>query len=365
MTLWLYVARRFLFMFALVFAVFFGIMLMVETIEQVRRLAGTDAGLGEATALALLGVPASLYRILPLVTILAAVALFLMLARTSELVVMRATGRSGLATLTAPVATALVIGAVAVAVLNPIAAGTSKRAEELSARYSLGSGNVLSVSREGLWLRQGGAAGQSVIRAAQSNQDGTVLHDVTFVTFATGARPSSRIEAREARLDEGAWVLTDAKEWQLAGETVAERGAVLHDTLRVPSELTADQIRDSFGAPSVIPVWDLPAFIDSLTRAGFSARQHQVWFQTELALPLLLAAMVLVGAGLTMRHARFGRSGMMALLSMIAGFAIFFLRNFAQVLGENGHIPVALAAWGPPVVAILLSLSLVLHLEDG
>ena len=85
----------------------------------------------------------------------------------------------------------------------------------------------------------------------------------------------------------------------------------------------------------------------------------------ELALPLLLAAMVLVGAGFTMRHARSGRTGIMVLLAIISGFAIFLLRNFAQVLGENGQIPPMLAAWIPPVAAVLLSLTLLLHLEDG
>ena len=85
----------------------------------------------------------------------------------------------------------------------------------------------------------------------------------------------------------------------------------------------------------------------------------------ELALPLLLGAMVLLAAGFTMRHARFGRTGQMVLLAILCGFALFFLRNFGQVLGENGQIPVALAAWGPPVAAGLLSLGLLLHVEDG
>lgn len=44
---------------------------------------------------------------------------------------------------------------------------------------------------------------------------------------------------------------------------------------------------------------------------------------------------------------------------------IFFLRNFAQVLGENGQIPILIAAWIPPVAAIMLALGLLLHLEDG
>ena len=85
----------------------------------------------------------------------------------------------------------------------------------------------------------------------------------------------------------------------------------------------------------------------------------------ELALPLLLAAMVMIGAGFTMRHARFGRTGLMVLLALMLGFAMYFIRNFAQVLGETGEIPVALAAWAPPVAAVLLSLGLLLHLEDG
>ena len=52
-------------------------------------------------------------------------------------------------------------------------------------------------------------------------------------------------------------------------------------------------------------------------------------------------------------------------LAVLAGVVIFFLRNFAQVLGENGQIPVVLAAWAPPVAAVMMALGLLLHLEDG
>ena len=85
----------------------------------------------------------------------------------------------------------------------------------------------------------------------------------------------------------------------------------------------------------------------------------------ELALPTLMAAMVLVGAGFTMRHARFGRTGSMVLMAILLGFAIFFIRNFAQILGENGQIPVLLAAWSVPLAAVFLSLGILLNLEDG
>ena len=75
--------------------------------------------------------------------------------------------------------------------------------------------------------------------------------------------------------------------------------------------------------------------------------------------------MVLIGAGFTMRHTRLGKTGQMVLYALLFGFGLYFVRNFAQVLGENGQIPPALAAWSPPVIGILASLGFLLHLEDG
>lgn len=364
MTLSRYIAQRFLATVAQVFLIFFGIMMLIDMVEQLRRFGAEGLGLAGAAQLAALNVPSTLYRILPLIVILAAVAMFIGLARSSELVVVRAAGRSGMRFLMTPVLAALALGAVSVAVLNPLVAGMSREYEVVYARLSRGSESVLSISASGLWLRQGGPAGQTVIQAARSDGDGTRLSDVTVLTFSPDGTPLKRTEAAEAVLTPGSWALIEAKTWDLTAAN-PERTARTASRVTLPSDLTRERIRDSFGDPSAIPIWDLPGYIARVEAAGFSARRHRVWLQMELALPLLLASMVLVAAGFTMRHARIGRTGQMVLAAVLMGFAIFFLRNFAQVLGESGQIPVALAAWSPPVAASLFSLGLLLHLEDG
>jgi len=364
MTLSFYIARRFALSVLLVFGVFFGLMMLIEMVELVGRFPDSGVSLAQVAGLAALKVPQSLYRILPLIMILAAIALFLALARSSELVVVRAAGRSGLRLLVAPVCVALALGAVSVMVLNPLVAATSRHFDELVARYANGQVSVLSFSSEGLWLRQGGDGFQTVIRATQANDDGTVLTGVTFLEFDRDGRPAARIEAEQAALSAGAWMLTDLKRWNLAADN-PESTAVTEAQGRIASDLTRDQIRDSFGDPSAVQVWDLPAFIAKLDKAGFSSRKHRVWLQMEFALPVLLAGMVLLAAGFTMRHVRFGNTGAMVLAAVLAGFGIFFLRNFAQVLGSNGQIPVFLAAWSAPVASVLLALGLLLHMEDG
>jgi lipopolysaccharide export system permease protein len=365
MTLSRYIAGRFLWTVTRVVLIFFAILMLVDMIEQLRLFSGRGVGLAGAATLSLMNVPETLYRIMPLIIMMAAVAMFLGLARSSELVVVRAAGLSGLRFLVTPVLVALAIGALTVALFNPLVAATSKAYDARRAALTQGGGSVLSVSDIGLWLRQGSESGQMVIQAERANADGTELFGATFLGFDAGGQPVTRIAADRARLLDGAWELTGTKTWDLRS-TNPELGAAREaGDSTLPSDLTPDRIRDSFGSPGAIAFWDLADYIADLERAGFTARAHKLWFQMELAQPLLMVAMVLVAAGFTMRHVRFGGTGKMVLFAMLSGFGIFFLRNFAQALGDTGQIPIALAAWSPPVAAVMLALGLLLHLEDG
>lgn len=364
MILHLYMAKRFLRAFLIVVAVFVAILLPIDLAEQLGRV-GSDHGFTAALQLALLNLPNNLNDWMSLFIMLATLVLFLGLARTSELVVVRAAGRSALKSAASPVAMALLIGVLSLLVLNPLVAATARQYDTTLARLSGLESRSVSVSGQGLWLRQGVESEQTVIRASGTNSDGTNLFDASFFTFDANGQLIERMDAREAVLIQGAWTLTDVTLWPLAGARNAEAQRMQFPTLTLPSTLTAEQIRDSFGKPQTIPIFELPNFIRQLNDAGFAALQHRTWFQTQLASPLLLAAMVLIGAGFTMRHTRFGKTGIMVLGAILFGFGVVFLRRFAEVLGETGQLSIPLVAWTPPVAAILLALGFLLHTEDG
>jgi lipopolysaccharide export system permease protein len=259
----------------------------------------------------------------------------------------------------------LVLGVLVVAVGNPIVAATSKRDHNLSNAYRGIASAALAVAAEGLWLRQGDATGQTVIFAESASADLGVLFAPSFLEFDPDGTPVRRIHAATARLGAAAWHLSDVKIWTLDQGGNPEAGAQRMPALDLPSDLTQDRILDSFGRPRYIPVWDLPDFIAQLEASGFSARRYAVWFQSELARPVFLVALVLMSAAFTIGHVRGANVGLRVLGAVIVGFGLHYLRNFAQILGENGQIPVSLAAWVPPVAALLLAVGLILHLEDG
>lgn len=365
MTVHFYFARKFLWLFLGILTVFFTLSMLIDMMEQMRRFDVDEVGFNTIVGLTLLRTPEGLYQLLPLIVILATVALFIGLSRSSELVVVRASGRSAIISVLAPVSVAMLIGTIAVSTFNPIVAATSAQYAEKSERLQAAGGNALSLSVEGIWLRQGGAQGQAVIHAARTDPEATRFENLTIVTYAPDGGPTARIEAASATLVDGAWELRDAKTWPLVAGINAEANATKQDVLRFESSLTPDRIRDRFGTPSAISIWKLPRYIDELNEAGFSSRRHTVWLHMELAQPLFLMAMVLIASAFTMRHTRFGNTGTAVLASILIGFSLYFIRNFAQILGENGQIPVLLAAWAPPVASVLLALGILLHMEDG
>ncbi|MBV0890560.1 LPS export ABC transporter permease LptG [Paracoccus sp. Z118] len=381
MILQLYLSRRWLRQLAIVGGAFLAILFLIDLVEQIRRFGDEGIGLGGTAALAALNIAGSYYSIMPLIVLLAGIALFLAMSRSSEMVAIRASGRSGLRAVMAPAITAALFGAAAVAVLNPVVAGTEKRYDAAVARIGSEGQQTVSLGEGGLWLRQGlpplpagtapaegriarAAGGQVVIRASRASPDATTLYNPTFIIFSPDLGPTHRIEAEAARLEPGAWQLTGVKEWPLDVAN-PEAAAQALPTLRLPTELTAARIRDGFGSPAAVPIWQLPEFIAGLESAGFSALRHQVWFQMELSLPFLMAAMILIAAAFTMRPVRGRRVSLLVLGAFAAGLGLFFLRNLAQVLGETGQVPPVMAAFAPPTAAALLALALLLRLEEG
>lgn len=366
MTLHFYFARKFFWRLMAIFGSFFVLAVLTDTTALLGKFESAGIGVGGTLRLAFLKAPTEVYGLLSMVVILSTLMLFLGLSRSSELVATRAAGQSAFRSLVAPVIVAFLIGVIGVVAFNPMAAASLRRFETETGQYKSGAISAFSLSRKGLWLRQGSDMGQTVIFAERANFNATRLSGVTFFEFSNSGIAQRRIETTFAELVGGTWELGPGKYWQINQPgRVPDKTAREFRTLVLDSDLTSDQILDSFGDPTSVSIWDLPAFIERLEISGFATNRHRVHFQIELASPLLLAAMVLVGAAFSMRHARSDKTGYVVLFTVLGGLAVYILQDFAEILGANGAIPVLAAAWGPPASAILFASGLILHMEDG
>lgn len=366
MTLTLYIARLYLTAFLKVLAVIILLIVLFDGIENLRRFSGRTDDLSEILIYTIFKLPTVLSKVLPLTVLISSLVLFLGLARSSELVVSRASGVSALRLLQVPVIVSLLIGMLTLLAINPIVASTTKRVEAMKDKLLSIDSGLASISSEGVWLRQADDISQIVIQARRADSEGTSLFGVTFHIFNQSNQLKERLVADQAQLRPGFWVLQNITRWRIApeGSQFVEQ-PISQERAEIATYLTADQILDSFAPPQTIPVYALPGFIAQMEKSGFTATRHKQFLQSTLAQPFLYVAMVLIGAGFSMRHIRFGQTGVMVLFAVLSGFALFFFKDIADSLGAAGEIPHYIAAWTPPVAAILMSLGLLLHLEDG
>ena len=365
MTLFFYVARRFMAAFLRVLIIITAIVLLLETVENVRRFSDQPDSLSKIVFMTALKLPSAIDQIMPLVILISSLTLFLGLARSSELVICRASSVSGIRLVLVPVLIAMVMGFLSIALLNPLTAATIKRYTELRAEMSDSRQSILSISDEGLWLRQVVDGKNTVIQARRASPDGTVLHGAEFHVFDDKNILHERVIATRATLNDAEWVLSDARRWSINRDAALPTRTERLKSAKIATNLTSDQILDSFAPPQTISFWDMPKFIAQLEISGFTATRHKQFYHSTLALPALFAAMVLIGAGFTMRHVRFGNVGIMVIFAVLTGFALYFMRNIAGSLGSAGEVPILIAAWAPPIASMLLVIGLLLHLEDG
>ena len=366
MTIGRYILRHFILavlQVQVVLGLVIGLIVFVENLRMSSQFGHPPA---EALKLTALQLPEFLSEVFPLVLLLGALVMILRLNRSSELVIFRASGVSAIKVLFVPVLAALGVGVVAFSVFNPIVAATRIEADAQRDYIRNKSQNVFSVFDGGVWLRQGTGDGQSVIQARRVSPDAVVLFDVRIHDFDATGRMITRREAASAWLNDMYWTLHNVRSWPINADALTPLGEAVSDAeLRMPTDLTPEQILDSFAAPENISFWQLPQFIRQLETAGFSARRHQMFFQTELSRPLFFAAMVLIGAGFSLRHMRFGNAGIMMLFAVLSGFTLYFFKDISESLGSAGTIPIILAAWSPAAIGIMFATGFLLHVEDG
>jgi lipopolysaccharide export system permease protein len=357
-TLYRYLARQFAFGIAMVYATFLLLAFSIDVVALIDRVAGKGVPTSVVVGMAMLQLPDLGIRMQPFAVLLGGVFTFVRLSRSQELVATRAAGVSAWDFLLPPLAVAISFGVLIVVAVTPVSSVMLNQFSQLEAKYVKGQASQLSISANGLWLRQGDQTGQSVVHALSVARQGEFLDDVIVFLYAHD-RIQGRIDAHTAQLMDGAWLLTDA--WVSGPDGIPKH----YDRYEAKTTLTKDQIQESFAPPDTLSFWALPHFIQSAETAGFSAIRYRLYLYSLLTLPILLAAMVFMAASFSLKLSRQGGLGRVVLISALSGFGVYFFTDLTRALGQSAILPAWLAATAPAAAAILIGMTLVFHQEDG
>lgn len=357
-TLARYLSWRFFSTIMMVFVTICGTVYVVDFVEMLRR-AGNHPGITPlfVAFLSALRTPSVAEQVLPFCVLFGTMTAFIDLTRRLELIVARAAGVSVWQFLLPPVGIALLIGIASVTALNPVSAQLKQKADVIEDHIFGRNGQ--SEGDTGLWVRQPSIDGQAFLHGDESSDDGTKIIGVNGYLYDPDGHFDLKVKAKEGQLLGGVWRLKNVL------ITTPGQDAMRVGTFLIASNVAPEHLAETFLAPESVPFWALPRLRQETDAAGLDSTGFSLQYQTLLARPLLLIAMVLIAAAFSLRFFRFGGVGRMVGSGLAAGFVLYLLTKMVADLGSSGLLSASVAAWSPAIVGSMLGVLALLQREDG
>jgi len=344
------------------FAIVTGIIMLVDFVEATRNFDEAEISGLNLLWLTILKTPSLIEETIAFVVLFGVMWALYNLNRRSELIIMRTSGLSAWRFLTPAIVVTALIGVFWTAVLNRLAAEAIDLRERVIAEVS--DRDTFKREDTSIWLRDGTEFEQTVIFAPRSDLLSQTLHDAEFNVFELGNDGQFQFArrfdaAKAALLPSGYWQLTDVV------ENTADAQKRDIDKISWPTTITKDTLQKRSRTGTLPPFWELPGEISDLSKAGFSSTLLEMRFHELLALPLMLVAMTLLAAAVSMRLSREGGTLQLLLAGGVLGFGVYFLQSVIGTFGKAGAINLCVAVWIVPSLVMLAATAYLSHLEDG
>lgn len=326
--------------------VFFGLMILVESLNT-NRFAAMQAAGGLPLGVLAMVVPAARWSIgtLPITVLIGTIAAVLDLQVRHELTILKVSGLSIWRVLRWPVLALFVVSAT-LSLFGETWAITMDRGFPESGRKLTGP----------LWIEQGGEE-PYILYANRIGASAPQLRGVTM--FFTQGPTRERIVADSASYRPGAWQLKN-------GVTYTADGAPApFETTQIATRMTPGDLQLQLSLARDLTLGELlNAAATDVSDPNLRAISLTSLYRT-FSLPFLVVGSILLAFALAGSYRRRGDYANALLVGVIVGFVLFVINELAIRAGNAQVIPPMAATAGPALLSVLTGATALLFREDG
>lgn len=330
-----YLARTLLGTTFLSLSVLVGLSSLISFIEQLKKVGTGNYDLTVAAVYVFLSMPREIEQFFPMATLIGGLTGMGMLASSSELTVMQASGLSRWNIIMSAMKSALVMVLFVMALGEWVAPTTEAKAKEIRAQ-AISGGSLFATDRL-TWAKDGDkfvSIGEVI--------DKDTLRDITVYEFDEQRRLTQITVAKEAHFDSDAWRLERVRFTKINGRvtTTSEYESQWISTL-TPDKLGVVTVK-----PEALSITGLNDYIQYLNNNGQDSSRYTLAFWRKLLQPISVGVMLLMALSFVFGPLRSVTMGARIIMGVLTGFG-FFISN--EVFG-----PLSLVYQVPPFIGALL-----------
>ena len=358
-----YLLKKFIKNFIYFISISLLIVFLVEFVELLRRTSENPniPSIFYVIYLALLKITESIAYIIPISVFVTTMMTCRTLNKYREMVIIQNTGLHSFRILYPFIFFIILFCAIYFIILNPLFSHATNSYQKIEQEVFRGKLSKTSISKSGIWLRQGSVNNKIVIRAANFIPEKSLFKDATFFIFTKKNNFTERIDVESAQLEKEFWILKNAT------INKPNKKVIKIDEYTLKTNLSVKKIEDSFLDPQSLSIWKIPSFIKLLKESGFSATKHQIYLFKTIFLPLYLIGLILIAGSFTIKFTQTKpKTFFLILTGTVIGFLIHVLSETIYSLGIANKLPfwnVWVASLAPSIITIMIGAFFVIHFE--
>jgi lipopolysaccharide export system permease protein len=354
-----YVLRGYWRFFRLTAGAMLAIIFIVDLFEQIDDIIENDVGIFAAAAYFAANLPVIGFRVLPMISLVAAVLGLGALARDSEVIAMRAGGvslyRTVLPLLQMGILLTVLTFLFGEMVIPPLHA-TADRIKATNIKKDMPSEDL---QRSNIWLR--GKEGR-MYYAQQFEPARRALLDVSIFEFDPAYRLTKRIDVGKMEWRADGWLLTDVVEYRLAASGEVEVSQVAAEQVQLPE--TLESFHRVKKRPADMNAVELRRYIRRLRAEGGEVSALRSDLHAKLAMPFSVLVLILLAIPYGVHNPRSGGIGRSLAIGLGLAIAYWFVMQIGLSLGHAGKLPPLFAAWSGNLFFAILGLYLMIHVRQ-
>lgn len=329
--------------------VLLGLFVFVSFIDELSSLDRGNYGIYKIVQYVILGIPKILYEVFPMAALIGSIMGLSILARDSELVVMRAAGVSILRIVGSVLKVGVILALIAMVMGEVISPYTETKAQKIRAESM--QTNIATEQETGLWLRDD----NTYVNIGEVLPDLTLLRikifefdNKNFLRFLSTAEQGEYQDQR--------WLLKGLKRTMIDDTSSASDivTAAYWSTVVSPEILRVFMIQ-----PEQLSVWQLTRYIKHLRSNKQETNDFELAYWAKIVTPFATAVMLILAVPFVFKEARSGSMGRSLFSGIMIGLAFFILNKAFTYFVPLFNIPPLLGAVVPTALVCLLSIYMI------
>ena len=339
-----------------VILIFYCFGLILNLFEEIEFFKNLDVSLMLPITLTALIIPSLIFKLLPFIVFISSLWFLLQLRNSKDLLTLKTFGYSNFKIFFISATASFVFGWFVLFAVNPFTSTMVKYYEQTKASYSKDIDHLVSINKNGLWIKEN-LNNQNYRIISAKEIDKNTLKEIIIFDLDQDYNLIQKIRSKTADVSKNKWLLNEVIINKLDNGILDQFTTESYSIVSKYDYIKINSLFRNFDAMSFI---DLLLNYKNLKDQGYNKSYLDKNLNSMLSLPFFLFIMTAIASILTMNTLKKSNNFTFIVVGLIACVGVYYFKDLSLALGETNRVTLSMSVWIPvSVLGLFASIGII------